>query len=101
MSIFSKFLGGNKSGGNTGNRAQLFIQQITSDLNLSADQVVKVEAAIREFFQEKKELKQTGNKDGMKESKQDFKDDILAALTPEQQQKFMNNIQNYKQLLRK
>jgi t-SNARE complex subunit (syntaxin) len=103
MSLFSKFFGGNKGqGGNGGGagRAQAFIDKITSDLNLEPEQVSKVEAAIREFFMEKKQMKQSGNKDGMKESKQDFKDDILNALTPAQQQKFMDNIQTYKQLLR-
>ncbi len=102
MSLFSKFFGGNKSegaGGGAG-RAQAFIQKLTNDLNLTPDQVTKVEAAIREFFMEKKQHKQAGDKGGMQESKQDFKDDILAALTPEQQQKFMNNIQTYKQMLK-
>lgn len=100
MSLFSKLLGGNKGGGG-GNKAQAFITQLTQDLHLSSDQVTQVEAALREFFSEKREMKQSGNKDGFKESKQDFKDDILKALSPDQQQKFMDNIQTYKQLLRK
>lgn len=99
MSLFSKLLGGNKGGGS--NKAQVFITQLTNDLHLSPEQVSKVEAALREFFAEKRDMKQAGNKEGMKESKQDFKDDILKALSPEQQQKFMDNIQQYKQLLRK
>ncbi len=103
MSLFSKLFSGNKGQGGHGGgagRAQAFIDKLTADLNLAPDQVTKVEAAIREFFTEKKEMKQGGNKDGLRESKQDFKDDILAALTPVQQQKFMDNIQTYKQLLR-
>lgn len=99
MSLFSKLLGGNKGGG--ANKAQAFVQQLTRDLNLSSDQVSKVEAALREFFAEKKQAKQSGDKSGLQESKQDFKDDILKALSPDQQQKFMDNIQMYKQLLRK
>ncbi len=99
MSLFSKFLGGNKSGGGAG-KAQAFVSQLAKDLNLAPDQISKVEAALREFFAEKKQAKQSGDKAGMQESKQDFKDDILKALTPEQQQKFMDNIQTYKQLLR-
>lgn len=98
MSLFSKFLGGNKGGG--AGKAQAFVSQLSKDLNLSPDQISKVEAALREFFAEKKQAKQSGDKSGMQESKQDFKDDILKALTPEQQQKFMDNIQTYKQLLR-
>ena len=78
-----------------------YIEKITADLNLNPEQVTKVEAAIREFFMEKKQMKQGGDKDGLRESKQDFKDDILNALTPAQQQKFMDNIQTYKQLLKR
>lgn len=102
MSIFSKLFGGNKGGNGGGaGRAQEFITTLTNDLNLSPDQVTKVEAAIREFFAEKKQMKQSGGgKEEMRGSKQDFKQDILQALNPEQQQKFMANIQNYKQLLR-
>ena len=102
MSILSKLFGGNKggSGGGAGN-AQAFISKLQSDLNLSADQVNQVQNAIQEFFQEKRSLKQSGGgKDEMRESKQDFKDDILKVLNPEQQQKFMANIQTYKQLLK-
>ena len=73
MSLFSKLFGGNK--GETGRgagRAQEFITTLTNDLNLSADQVTKVEAAIREFMGEKKQNKQSGGgKDAMRESKQD------------------------------
>lgn len=104
MSLFSKLLGGNKGGSHSGGgagRAQEFITKITADLNLSPDQVTKVEAAIREFFSEKKEIRQGGGgKEEMRESKQDFKQDILAALNPDQQQKFMANIQTYKQMLK-
>ena len=82
-------------------RAQEFITTLTNDLNLSADQVTKVEAAIREFMGEKKQNKQSGGgKDAMRESKQDFKQDILNVLDATQQQKFMANIQSYKHLLK-
>jgi len=101
MSLFSKLLGGNKSKQSGGDRAQAFISKLTTDLGLNADQVTKVEAALREFFAEKKQAKQSGDKSGLQESKQDFKDDILKALSPEQQQKFMDNIQVYKQLLKR
>ncbi len=104
MSLFSTFFGGNKGQGGSGGgagKAQAFIEKITADLNLNPEQVTKVEAAIREFFMEKKQMKQGGDKDGLRESKQDFKDDILNALTPAQQQKFMDNIQTYKQLLKR
>lgn len=102
MSLFSKLFGGNKGGNGGGaGRAQEFITKLTNDLNLTSDQVTKVEAAIREFMGEKKQNKQSGGgKEGMRESKQDFKQDILNALNAEQQQKFMANIQNYKELMR-
>jgi len=102
MSIFSKLFGGNKggSGGGAGN-AQAFIDKLQSELNLTPDQVTKIRSALQEFFQEKKSVKQSGGgKDEMRESKQDFKQDILNALNPEQQQKFMANIQTYKQMLK-
>ncbi len=102
MSIFSKLFGGNKgSAGGGASRAQEFISKLQSDLNLSPDQVTKVQAAIQEFFQEKKSVKQSGGgKEEMRESKQDFKQDILNVLNPDQQQKFMANLQAYKQLLK-
>jgi len=102
MSLFSKLFGGNKGGNGGGaGRAQEFITTLTNDLNLSPDQVTKVEAAIREFMGEKKQNKQSGGgKEDMRESKQDFKQDILNVLNSEQQQKFMSNIQNYKHLLK-
>ncbi len=102
MSLFSKLFGGNKGGNGGGaGRAQEFITTLTNDLNLSTDQVTKVESAIREFMGEKKQNKQSGGgKDAMRESKQDFKQDILNVLDAAQQQKFMENIQNYKHLLK-
>lgn len=102
MSLFSKLFGGNKGGNGGGaGRAQEFITKLTNDLNLTSEQVTKVEAAIREFMGEKKQNKQSGGgKEAMRESKQDFKQDILNALNAEQQQKFMANIQNYKELMR-
>lgn len=99
MSLFSKLLGGNKGGG--ADKARVFISRLTADLELTPDQVTRVEAALREFFAEKNQAKQSGNKADLQASKQDFKDDILKALSPEQQQKFMDNIRQYKQLLRR
>lgn len=104
LSIFSKLFGGNKGGNreHTGaNKAEEFINTLKAELNINADQETKIKAALQEFFQEKRSIKQGGgNKEDMKESKQDFKQDIISILTPEQQQKFMANIQVYKQLLR-
>ena len=101
MSLFSKFLGGNRQGSGVGN-AQAFIDKLTQDLQLSPDQAEKIRGALGEFFNERREIKQGGgNKDQMRESKQDFKQDILQVLTSDQQQKFMANIQEYKQLLRR
>ncbi len=100
MSIFSKLFGGNKQGSGA-NRAQELITKLTNDLNLSHDQVTKVEAAIREFFMEKRQNKQGGGgKEQMQESKQDFKQDILNALNADQKQKFLANIQSYKDIMK-
>ncbi len=97
LNLFSKFTGNKITGSG---RAQEFIGKLKTDLNLSADQLTKVEAAMREFFMEKKEMKQAGNKEGLRESKQDFKQDILAALNDDQKQKFMSNIEAYKKILK-
>ncbi|MEZ5015111.1 MAG: hypothetical protein R2794_12555 [Chitinophagales bacterium] len=100
MGLFSKFTGG-KKGGHAAENAQAFIQKLTSDLGLSGDQAAQVEQAIRGFFADRKQIKQSGgSKDEMRGSGQDFKDHILHILSDEQKQKFMANIQEYKQLLR-
>lgn len=100
LSIFSNIFGGNK-GGNNGSKAEEFIATLKSELNISADQEARIKSALQEFFGEKRSIKQSGGgKDEMRESKQDFKQDIINILTPEQQKKFMANIQMYKQLLR-
>jgi Spy/CpxP family protein refolding chaperone len=103
LSIFSKLFGGAKqSMGGAGGRADAFINTLKTELNITADQETKIKAALQEFFQEKRSIKQGGGgKDAMRESKQDFKQDIINALTPEQQQKFMANINMYKQLLKR
>ncbi|MBC8173300.1 MAG: hypothetical protein H7X71_05270 [Chitinophagales bacterium] len=103
LSLFSKIFGSKKSEGpgNSG-RAEEFINTLKAELHLSPDQVTKIQAALQEFFREKKAMKQSGaGKDGLRETKQDFKQDIINALNPEQQKKFMANIQLYKQLLNK
>ncbi|MFN0276335.1 MAG: hypothetical protein ACKVPJ_11340 [Chitinophagales bacterium] len=103
LSIFSKLFGGKKQTmGGSGGRADEFINTLKAELNISADQETKIKAALQEFFQEKRSIKQGGGgKESMRESKQDFKQDIINALTPEQQKKFMANINMYKQLLKR
>jgi hypothetical protein len=102
MSLFSKLFRGNKPAAGSGaGRAQEFLTRIQKDLNLSQEQVGKVQEAIREFMQEKKQLKQSGgSKEEMRESKQDFKQDMLQILNADQQQAFLANMQEYKQLLK-
>ncbi|MBC8046220.1 MAG: hypothetical protein H7Y00_05445 [Fimbriimonadaceae bacterium] len=103
LSIFSKLFGGSKGSDNRSGalRAEEFIDTLKAELNLSSDQETKIKAAVQEFFQEKKSIKHSGSgKNDMQENKQDFKQDIINALTPEQQRKFMANIQVYKQLLK-
>jgi hypothetical protein len=104
MSIFSKMFGDDKGDSkmNTGTRSEQFISALKTDLNLTPEQVSGVENALRNFYSEKKSIKQAGGgKDEMRGSKQDFKQDILTVLNPEQKQKFMANVQTYKQLLKR
>ncbi len=62
---------------------------------------MKVESIVRTFLTEKKRVKQSGGgKENMQLSKQKFKQDILNLLNSEQQNKFLANIQTYKDLLK-
>lgn len=103
LSIFSKIFGGKKqnmSGG--GGRADEFINTLKAELNITPDQETQIKATLQEFMQSKRSIKQGGGgKEEMRETKQDFKQDIINVLTPEQQKKFMANINMYKQLLKR
>jgi hypothetical protein len=104
MSIFSKIFGDDKgeSKMSAGTRADQFINALKTDLNLLPEQVSGVENALRKFYSEKKSIKQSGGgKELMRESKQGFKQEILAVLNTEQKQKFMANVQTYKQMLKR
>ncbi len=99
LNLFSKFLGGNKSGGGA-DRAGAFLSAIQKDLGLDSDQSARVEQALRSFFADKKAAKQAGDKSKIQAEKQVFRDEIMALLQPEQQQKFKENFQAYRELLK-
>ncbi len=104
MSIFSKMFNDDKGENmmNAGTRAEHFINALKTDLNLMPEQVSGIENALRKLYSDKKSIKQSGGgKELIRESKQDFKQEILAVLNAEQKQKFMANIQTYKQMLKR
>ena len=100
MSLFSKFLGGNKSGGSGADKASAFIQALKNDLGLDSQQQAGVEAAMRSFFADRKAAKQAGDKAKVQAEKREFKDEIMSILNSEQQQKFRGKFQVYRELLK-
>jgi Spy/CpxP family protein refolding chaperone len=97
MGILSKLFGGGGAEKGQGPAAQL-LSQLTSDLNLNADQLTKMKAAFQSFREARKQLKEQGGdiKDQMRARRQELKAGIISILTPEQQQKFQANLEKYK-----
>ena len=89
------FGGGNQQGQGMG--AQL-ISQLTTDLNLTAAQLEKIKSAFQQFREQRKGAKAGGGdmKSRMHDIKQGLKTQIQDILTPEQKQKFMQNMEKYK-----
>jgi Spy/CpxP family protein refolding chaperone len=89
------FGGGNQQGQGMG--AQL-ISQLTTDLNLTAAQLEKIKSAFQQFREQRKGAKAAGEdmKSRMHDIKQGLKSQIQDILTPEQKQKFMQNMEKYK-----
>ncbi|HPE98518.1 MAG: hypothetical protein R2767_05450 [Chitinophagales bacterium] len=99
MNILSKFLGGGKSGGGA-DRVAAFIGAMEKDLHLDAQQKTAVEQALRQFMQDRKSAKQSGNKDAMKDGRDQFREAISAILRDDQEKIFAGKFQEYKQLLK-
>jgi len=97
--IFSKFSGGAKKGG--AERAEAFINALKAQLGINDTQASTIEAALRTFIQERKQNKQEGDKEGMKDARQDFLQSIHSVLTPEQQKLFNEKKEEFKSLLKK
>jgi hypothetical protein len=101
MGFFNKIFGGKKEEGQ-GMAAQL-LSQLTTDLHLTGDQLNKIKAAFQQFREKRKGLKESGGnmKEQMPALKQLLKQEILSVLTDEQKQKFMANVDKYKEFFQK
>ena len=86
----------NLFGGATQGVGAQILQSLTSDLNLSQDQIEKVKGFFQQFRSEKQEAKAEGDLatkiDGIK---QEFKDHVNSILSDEQKQKFIANAEKY------
>jgi hypothetical protein len=98
LNIFSKFTGGNK--GNASAKAEAFVQALTRDLGLTADQASGIKDALSNFMQERRKAKQAGDKDGIREEKEEFRTRIMGILNDEQEKTFLQKFNDYKQLLK-
>jgi Spy/CpxP family protein refolding chaperone len=91
MGIFSKLFG-RKGQQNTGastptggGRFRELFEQLKPELNLTADQEIKIKEIFREFRQERREVKQSGGGAAeIKESRQEAKQKIREILNPDQ-----------------
>ena len=79
LNILSKFLGGGKSGGGA-DRCCIHWCYGKRPLHLDAQQKTAVEQALRQFMQDRKSAKQSGNKDAMKDGRDQFREAISAIL---------------------
>ncbi len=101
MGFINKIFGGKQEEGQ-GMAAQL-LSQLTTDLHLTGDQLNKIKAAFQQFREKRKGLKESGGnmKEQMPALKQLLKQEILSVLTDEQKQKFMTNVDKYKEFFQK
>ena len=101
MGFFNKIFGGKQQEGQ-GMAAQI-LSQLTTDLNLSGEQLEKIKSAFQQFREKRKAAKESGAsmKEQMPAVKQDLKQEILSLLTDEQKQKFMTNMDKYKEFFQK
>lgn len=100
MGFINKLFGGGQEEGQ-GMAAQL-LSQLTSDLNLNADQMEKMKASFQQFREKRKAAKEKGGdiKEQMHGAKQELKAQIQNLLTEEQRQKFMAGMDKYKEFFR-
>lgn len=101
MGILNKLFGGAKEEGQ-GMAAQM-LSQLTTDLNLSGEQLEKMKGAFQLFREKRKAAKAAGGdiKSQMHGIRQDLKVQIQGLLTEEQKIKFMANIESYKDFFQK
>lgn len=101
MGFLNKLFGGAKEEGQ-GMAAQL-IGQLTADLKLNADQLEKMKGVFQQFREKRKAAKERGGdmKSQMQGIKQELKAQIQGLLSDEQKQKFMANIEKYKDFFQK
>lgn len=101
MGFLNKLFGGAKEEGQ-GMAAQL-IGQLTADLNLNADQLEKMKRVFQQFREKRKAAKESGGdmKSQMQGIKQELKAQLQGLLSDEQKQKFMANMEKYKDFFQK
>lgn len=101
MGILNKLFGGAKEEGQ-GMAAQM-LSQLTTDLNLSGEQLEKMKGVFQQFREKRKAAKASGGdiKSQMHGIRQDLKAQIQGLLSEEQKKKFMANIESYKDFFQK
>ncbi len=100
MGILGRLLGGGKKGGPgfRGKFRQIY-EIAKPELQLTAEQQHKIETIFKEFRGERKGIGTTQNinkHDAVKDARQEAKQEVLAVLTPEQREKFRNNIDKWR-----
>lgn len=98
LNKLSKLFGGNKGGGAA--KADAFLSALKSQLGISDSQSAQIESTMRMFFQERKTLKQTGDREGIQQKKQQLIEQIKSILTPEQLEKFNKNLEQFKAIIK-
>lgn len=98
LNKLSKLFGGNKGGGAA--KADAFLAALKSQLGISDSQSAQIESAMRMFFQDRKAMKQAGDREGMQQKKQQLFEQIKSVLTPEQLEKFNKNLEQFKTIIK-
>ncbi len=100
MGFLNKLFGGAKAD-KQGMAAQM-LSQLTTDLNLTGEQLEKMKAAFQQFREQRKAAKTGGGdiKSQMQGIRQDLKAQVQDLLSAEQKQKFMANFESYKEFFR-
>ena len=101
MGFLRKLFGGGQKG--QGMTAQI-ISQLSTDLNLTTDQLTGIRNAFHHFKEARKSIKASDGDDSrteMKKERQQLKDTILGLLNEEQKQKFLANMDKYREFFQK
>ncbi len=99
MGLMNKLFGGGaKQGG--GQKLIEMVQMLQQDLNLSSDQMQKIQGFIQQFKTDRNQIKTAGgNKSQIKDERKELKDQIMSILNDEQKQKLVANIMKYRETL--